>query len=151
MYEFRVNDKIYKVKYGYGVLYKSDLIDRIMNSMSDEDPTAQARNIIGLTAELLLEGLQKKHSDEFGYETDSEREQMILKVCDMLDDYEDENLDADGNHMKDGFTLFNDLQGELVKNGFLSRIMNETQEVAAEQNATVVPQDHQKKKTGAKR
>ena len=152
MYEFRVNDKIYKIKFGYGVLYTSDLIDRVMNAttMSDDDAAGTMRNLIGLTAELLLAGLQKRHADEFGYETESERKEALKKVCDMIDDYEDENLDADGNHVKDGYTLFNELQEELVKNGFLSRIMAEAQGVAANQNATKIPRDHQKKKAGVR-
>ena len=115
MFEFRVNDKIYKIKYGYGVLYKTDLIDRVVNATINpqENLAESMRNIIGLTAELLLAGLQKRHADEFGYETEEERDNMIKKVCDLIDDYEDENLDQEGNHVKDGYTLFNDLQDEL--------------------------------------
>lgn len=152
MFELRVNDKIYKVKFGYGVLYKSDLIDRVLTAStgSAEKPADAIKNLIGLTSELLLAGLQKRHYDEFGYETDEEREEMILKVCDLIDDYEDENTDADGNREKDGFTLFNDLQTELEKNGFLSMIARTGMETAAEQNATVVPMDHQQKKRGRK-
>ena len=148
MYEFRVNDKIYKIKFGYGVLYKSDLIDRVLTASSGNSESAAdtIKNLIGLTSELLLAGLQKRHYDEFGYETDSEREEMILKVCDMIDDYEDENSGENGGEKKDGFTLFNDLQGELEKNGFLSMITKAGMEVAAEQDATVVPMDHQKRK-----
>ena len=149
MYLFRVGDEAYKVKFGYGVLYKTDLIDRVMNATSTNQstPADLIKNMIGLTAELLLEGLQKKHSDEFGYETDEEREKMILKVCDMIDEYEDEHSE-DG---MDGFSLFNDLNAELERNGFLSRIMSEAQETAAEMDATKIPTDHQAKaKTKAK-
>lgn len=147
MYEFRVNDKIYKVKYGYGVLYKSDLIDRVLTASSGNENAADAiKNLIGLTAELLLAGLQKKHSDEFGYDPDSEteRHEMIMKVCDMIDDYEDENRDLE--EPKDGFTLFNDLQRELENNGFLSQITRTGAEMMADQNATVVPIDHKAKR-----
>ena len=147
MYEFRVNDKIYKVKFGYGVLYKSDLIDRVLTASSGAaDNAADAiKNLIGLTAELLLAGLQKKHSDEFGYdpESESERNEMIYKVCDLIDDYEDENRNLEDP--KDGFTLFNDLQKELENNGFLSQITKAGQEALTEQNATVVPMDHKKR------
>ena len=59
MYEFRVNDRIYKVKFGYGVLYKSDLIDRVLTASTGdaEKPADAIKNLIGLTAELLLAGL----------------------------------------------------------------------------------------------
>ena len=148
MYELRVNDRIYKVKFGYGVLYKSDLIDRVLTASNAdaEKPADALKNLIGLTAELLLAGLQKRHRDEFGYETDSEREAMILKVCDLIDDYEDEHTDQDGNRDKDGFSLFNELQGELEKNGFLSMITAGAQTMMVEQDATVVPMDHQKRR-----
>ena len=143
MYLFCVGDEAYKVKFGYGVLYKTDLIDRVLNATNtqQENPAEFIKNMIGLTAELLLEGLQKKHKDEFGYETDEEREKMILKVCDMIDDYEDEH----GDDGMDGFSLFNDLNAELERNGFLSRITESVGEVAAEMDATKIPQDHQTK------
>lgn len=145
MYVFHVNDEDYKVKFGYGVLYKSDLIDKLVNAMNDEtDPAEYIKNVMGLTAELLLAGLQKNHSDEFGYETEEEKNQQILKVCDLIDDYED-----DSDESKTGFTLFLDLQGELEKNGFLSEIMGETKKAAAKQNATVIPMD--RKKAGQKK
>ena len=156
MYEFKVNGNKYKVKFGYGVLYKSDLIDRVLTASTGdaEKPADAIKNLIGLTAELLLAGLQKKHSDEFGYdpESEEERNEMIIKVCDLIDDFEDEHTDEDGNRDADGFTLFNDLQGELEKNGFLSMITTAGAEAAANQDATIVPQDHKKtrsRKVGA--
>lgn len=152
MYEFKVNGKTYKVKYGYGVLYKSDLIDRVLTASTGdaEKPADAIKNLIGLTGELLLAGLQKNHRDEFGYDPDSETERnaMILKACDLIDDYEEEHTDEDGNRDADGFSLFNDLQGELEKNGFLSMITTAGAEAIAEQNATKVPQDHKKRKVG---
>lgn len=145
MYVFHVNGDDYKVKFGYGVLYKSDLIDRVVNVTSDTtNPAESIKNVIGLTAELLLAGLQKNYSDEFGYETDEEKEKQILKVCDLIDDYEDESDDG-----KNGFTLFNDLREELEKNGFLSEILGATKEAAAKMNSTVIPMDH--KRTGRKK
>lgn len=153
MYEFRVNDKIYKIKYGYGVLYKSDLIDRVFAASTGaaDTPADVIKNFIGLTAELLLAGLQKCHSDEFGYdpESESERNAMIQKVSNLIDDYEDEHANDDPDNKKDGFSLFNDLQAELEKNGFLSRIAATAAEEAAEQNATIIPTDHQRKRRKA--
>ena len=46
-------------------------------------------------------------------------------------------------------TLLKDLQNELEKNGFLSRIAAATAEEAAEQNATIIPTDHQRKRRKA--
>ena len=145
MYEFKVNGNNYKVKFGYGILVQSDLIDRLMEAYTTENksPAAVAKTMIGLTTELLMAGLQKYHSDEFGYdpESETERKEMYRKVCDLIDDYEDEEGD------QDSFTLFNDLQAELEKNGFLSKIARSGQEAAKTQNATVLPMDHQAKKS----
>ena len=152
MYKFHVGDKDYKVQFGYGVLYKSDLIDRVVKIGTEPNNQAEyIKNFIGLTAELLLEGLQKKHSDEFGYETDEERDEKVLKVCDLIDEYEDESEvdEKTGKKVHDGFTLFEDLTKELEKNGFLSKILGEVQTMAANQNATVIPMG--RKKAGQKK
>lgn len=153
MYEFRVNDKIYKVKFGYGVLYQSNLIDKVIavSAGNPDNPADTVKNMMGITAELLLAGLQKKHKDEFGYDWDSESERkaMVLKACDLIDDYEDEHRNdevADGETPPNGFTLFNELQAELEKNGFLSMITRSGAEALSEQGSTVVPLDHQKKR-----
>lgn len=150
MYVFKVNGDSYKIRFGYGVLYKTDLIDRVIKATSGqtdegESPADVIKNLLGLTAELLLEGLQKHHKDKFGYDTDEEREQRILEVCDLIDDFEDEHADDESDDKIDGSTLFVDLQKELERNGFLSRISQGSQEALAEENATVVPMDRQKK------
>ena len=145
MYLFRVGGNTYKIQFGYGVLYKSDLIDRVISATSQnaENPASTIKNLIGLTAEMLLEGMQKKHRDQFGYETPEEREKRIIEICDLLDEYEDEH--AEDETPLNGFTLFADLQKEMERNGFLSQINRQSEETAVEQDATVVPQDHQQK------
>ena len=150
MYLFRVGGNTYKIAFGYGVLYKSDLIDRVINATQQnaENPASTIKNMIGLTAEMLLEGLQKKHKDQFGYDTPEEREQRIIEICDMLDEYEEEH--AEDETPLNGFTLFADLQKEMERNGFLSQISNRTEEAVVDQDATVVPQDHKAKKRGEK-
>lgn len=157
MYVFKVNNDEYNVKYSYRVLCETDLIDRVIDTMAsgddDKDGATQFKDLLKLTAELLLAGLQKYHRDEFGYDTDSEKKEKLFIVYDMIDDYEDEHRDEPEDSRKDSATLFIDLQGELENNGFLSRIGRSGQENLEEQNATVVPMDHQKsskKKNGAK-
>lgn len=153
MYELKVNDKIYKVRFGYYELYQNDLMDRFFEAMDGgaDNASATIKNLMGLTGELLLAGLQYYHDDEFGYDPESqtERKQMLRKACRLVDDYEEEHVAEE----KGGFDLFNDLQAELEKNNFLSRITKVGMEAAAEQNATVVPQDHlaakRKSKAGA--
>ena len=67
MFTFKVGDKEYKVKFTYGLLCKTDLMDRIMNQSQDTGANA-FRSSMENVAELILAGLQKNHKDEFGYD-----------------------------------------------------------------------------------
>lgn len=135
MITLKVNDKDYKLVFGYGALLKTDILDRIQNSNKEG-----LKGAISLLPELLLVGLQKRHKDEFGWETESEKEVALDKVYDILDEYESESTE---DNPQDGFTLLQQMNDELGKNGFLSRIMKIAE--AESQNATKIPQDHKKK------
>lgn len=141
MVTFAVNGKEYKVVFGYGLLTQSDVLDKVQEITSGQERNLQ--KLISILPELLLAGLQKKHKDEFGYETESERTVAFQKVCDLLDDYEDEGTEE---NPKSGFDLYKILDTELEKNGFLSGLLNAVAEAqAVEKNATKIPQDHKKK------
>lgn len=139
MFSFKVKDKEYKVKYGYGVLCNSDLIDKV-TSIGENNSFKDAMKTV---VELILAGLQKCHKDEFGYETENEEEIALGKVYDLLDEYEDESTEE---NPKSGYDLFEKCQEELMKNGFLSQMRKNAKENAKEQDATVIPQDHKPKK-----
>lgn len=135
MITLKVNNKEYKLVFGYGALLKTDILDRIQNSNKEG-----LKGAISLLPELLLVGLQKRHKDEFGWETESEKEVALDKIYDLLDEYENESTE---DNPQDGFTLLQQMNDELGKNGFLSRIMKMVE--AESQNATKIPQDHKKK------
>lgn len=135
MITLKVNNKEYKLVFGYGALLKTDILDRIQNSNKEG-----LKGAISLLPELLLVGLQKIHKDEFGWETESEKEIALDKIYDLLDEYESESTD---DNPQDGFMLLQQMNDELGKNGFLSRIMKMVE--AENQNATKIPQDHKKK------
>lgn len=141
MFSFKVNDKEYKVKFGYGVLSRTNVL---MKASSLAGMAENMQEVVGILPELLLVGLQKKHKDEFGYETENEEKAAYEKVCDLLDDYEDESTDE---NPKNGFDLFQKISKELEKNGFLSGLIKETEKMEAEekQGITKIPQDHKKK------
>ena len=128
MYIFKIHGKEYKVRYGYRTVCENDILDRVMNIGRTEDGTVKGliHNLVETTAELLLVGLQKYHSKEFGYGSDEERQKRIGEIIDMLDDYEDESTEE---HEQDAASLLKDLQGELEKNGFLSAIAKMGQEM----------------------
>lgn len=142
MFSFKVRDKEYKVRFGYRVLCRTNLIDRVVNITRQKDEEHAFQNMISTVAELLLAGLQKSHRDEFGYETDAEKDAALERIYDMLDAYEDESTEESP---QDGFAMFEKLQEELMKNGFLSKITEANAKAAERQNATKLPQGHKKK------
>ena len=140
MFSFKVGDKEYKVKYGYGVLCNSDLIDKVTSIGQENNGFKGAMKTV---AELILAGLQKCHKDEFGYETESEEETALAKVYDLMDEYEEESTEE---NPQSGYTLFEKCNEELMKDGFLSEMTKRRADNAKEQDATVIPQDHKPKK-----
>lgn len=129
MYIFKIHGKEYKVRYGYRTVCENDILDRVMRIGNSEDGTAKGliNNLVKTTAELLLVGLQKYHSKEFGYKDEKEKLKRIDEILDLLDDYEDESTEE---HEQDAATLLKNLQDELEKNGFLSTIAKMGQEMS---------------------
>lgn len=129
MYIFRIHGKEYKVRFTYRTVCEGDILDKISDATDFEGLGIRGtiEKISKATAELLLVGLQKYHSKEFGYSTDEEKAQRIEEMLDLFDDYEDESTDE---HEQSAATLFSDLQGELQKNGFLSAMMTAIEETS---------------------
>lgn len=139
MFSFSANGKTYKVKFGYGVLTQSDILTQASSMGAINNP----KDMIKMLPELILVGLQKKHKDEFGYETEEEKKIAYDKVCDLLDDYEDESTEENPHN---GFTLFEKASQELEKNGFLSGMVKAMEEKSEEEKKLPkTPQDHKKK------
>lgn len=141
MVTFSANGKEYKIVFGYGLLTQSDVLDKVQEITGGKE--RDIKKLISILPELLLAGLQKKHKEEFGYETESERAVAFQKVCDLLDDYESEGTEE---NPKSGFDLYKILSSELEKNGFLSGLLNTVADAQAqEKNATKLPLDHKQK------
>ena len=135
MYIFKIHGKEYKVRFTYRTVCEGDILDKISDATDFEGLNigGMIARISKATAELLLVGLQKYHSDEFGYKDDKEKAQRIEEMLDLFDDYEDESTEE---HEQSAATLFSDLQEELQKNGFLSAMMTAVEQTAkAEQIA----------------
>jgi hypothetical protein len=133
MYSFKIHGKEYKVRFTYRMVCKGDLLDKVSNLNLDEmDAKGIVDKLATTTAELLLAGLQKYHSDEFGYKTDEEKADRIDAMLDLFDDYEDESTE---DKQQSAATLFQDLQGELEKNGFLSAMMKAADEAEKAQTS----------------
>ena len=119
-----INGKEYKIKYGYeatarcGVGNTVEELEALMEKGGNMD-WADVDKILKLLPNILLAGLQKFHKDEFGYnyETGDGRQDALDKTFELVDDYFDENEGADF------VDLFNLLQEEMLKNGFLARLL----------------------------
>nr|DAZ66088.1 MAG TPA: tail assembly chaperone protein [Caudoviricetes sp.] len=139
MFSFSANGKTYKVKFGYGVLTQSDILTQVSSMGAINNP----KDMIKMLPELILVGLQKKHKDEFGYETEEEKKIAYDKVCDLLDEYEDDSTEE---NPQNGFILFEKASQELEKNGFLSGMVKAMEEKSEEEKKLPkTPQDHKKK------
>lgn len=120
MYLFKIHGKEYKVRFTYRAICRGDVLDKFTeatNFAGLETAKDMMNQIVTATAETLIAGLQKYHSEEFGYKDEKEHDALVDKVLDWFDDYEDESTE---DEPKSALTLLNDLQGELEKNGFLS-------------------------------
>jgi hypothetical protein len=127
MYIFKIHGKEYKVRFTYRMICEGDLLDKVsaVGDFSELDAKGILSKLAITTAELLLAGLQKYHSDEFGYKDENDRKALIDEVLDLFDDYEDESTEE---NPQSAYTLFRDLQGELERNGFLSAMMTAAEE-----------------------
>ena len=150
MFILNVGDKKYKIQYKYRTLVGTDVIDKIVGigeMIGEKNAAEMFKSVINTTAEMLLVGLQSNHSDEFGFDSDEERREKLLDVLDLMDEYEEANTDENGECQDGGYSLFMKLQQELERNNFLSSMTKGVRQAASDQNATVIPMDHQAKKS----
>lgn len=134
MFSFCVNDKEYKVKFGYGVLRKTGLLTKISN-VDNGDLGA----LVNTFPEMLAVGLMKYQPD-FEFTSEKEKENVLMKTCNLLEDYEDEHED----NPNAGYELYEKLNKELERVGFLSGILNTAKEEMQEQTNQTA--EHGKKK-----
>lgn len=128
MKEIAIGKKKYKIQYGYKVVAKYGILKKVIKIESllggengeDIDFMDGLADIMDVLAELLLAGLQKNHSDEFGFNilNGSGKDEAKDKVYDLLDDYYSE---AD----EDALGLFAELSEELQNSGFLALLLRQ--------------------------
>lgn len=126
MLNLKIGEKEFNIKFGYNITLKSKLISKMVevgNEISQDNEMDTTENLLKIEEmmlfipEVLLIGLQKNHRAEFGYNYDTKEgmEESLEKVCDLLDDYfEEEGADI--------IKLYNDLQNEMLNEGFLKNV-----------------------------
>lgn len=122
MTTIKFGEKELQIKFGYEATLKSGIIPKIAQMDLKEDGIETVNAILELLPELILIGAQKFHEKELGYDLDNkeQKESQMKKIYSMLDDYFDQE-DADGN------VLYGLLLTEMLKNGFLSKMLKQEQ------------------------
>lgn len=120
MVTIKVKDKEYKIRFGYKVLCDTDVIDNVVKITSVENPSV--KDVMEVISNLLLAGLQKYHSNEFGYDKVG-IDVAKQRVYDLMDDYEDEGTEE---NPQDCYELFTKIQTDLFETGFFKRVLKET-------------------------
>ncbi len=156
MLKLKVKEKEYILKFGYRVLAKTTLLKDVVgiqtmfkdskeneqNENDDEETEKIVENLpmlIEVNSNLVLAGLQRYHEEfRVDYDNPESVKAGLEKVYDFMDDYMDEE---DSIAV---FDLFGMMIGELTDNGFLSKKSPQMEQAATEQDATIIPMDHQK-------
>lgn len=125
-------DKEYTIKFGYKATVKSGIIKKLAKAESEKENEDGFESIEGLLLvlpEMLVVGLQVHHSDEFGYNIDTNEgyQEKVDKAFDVLDKW----LENKDNSFID---LYNQLEQELIGDSFLSSLFQRA--VAEEQKTT---------------
>lgn len=138
MMKLNVQDKEYKVKFGYNCFCDTDLIDRVQdmtNLFTEQDiendkqasQIGKIKELFIVVRELLYYGFAKYNPVN-----------NIAEIGDILDDYIDEEVEGEERGLLQLFTL---LSNELFKSGFLSNLNSTTKM----ENGVKKPTDHLKK------
>lgn len=131
MLTLKIGEKELNVKYGYEATLKTKLLSRMAKRESGGTESMEnVEELLLFLPELLLVGLQKFHSDDYGfdYESGKGKDEQIAKMFSLIEDYIDENDE------EDAITLYNELTEEMMKNGFLKSMYQKELSKAAEQN-----------------
>lgn len=130
MLTIKVKDKEYTIKFGYEPTLKSRLLSRVAKmtvnmKKGSENNLEQIEDMLLFLPDVVLIGLQKFHSDEFGYNLDTNEgyEEAKEKAFSLVGDY----VDTGDVDITDFFT---ELQEELTANGFLKKLFEKEVEKA---------------------
>lgn len=133
----KLGGKEYTIQFATRPSLKSHILQDIMKTQDMEYISSMEDILLEILPKTLLVGLQMHHNDEFGYDykTNNGYDEQLEKVSDILYDAIDTN---EVNCMD----LFDDMQEEMMTNGFLAQMMESLERAQA--------QEQEKKKTPSK-
>lgn len=129
----KLGGKEYTIQFATRPSLKAHILQDIMKTQEMEDISSMEGILLETLPKVLLVGLQMHHSDEFGYDynTNNDYDEKFEKVSGILYGAIDTN---EINCMD----LFADMQEEMMTNGFLAQMM-ESLERAQEQEKKKTP------------
>lgn len=125
MLKLNVKGTEYNIKFGYAPTVKTRLISRVAEKEAggggeetENNGLSKIEDVLLFLPEILLIGLQVFHKDEFGfdYDTGEGKAEKLEKAFEIVDEYvndEDAEMDA--------MELYQALEMEMLKNGFLRK------------------------------
>lgn len=140
MYNLKIGEKEFYIKFGYKPTLKSGIITKmIQHEDSEGKKISSAEDLMLFIPEVLLVGLQRNHKDEFGYnyDTNERKKESLDKVFDLMDEYFD---NEDANLTK----LYADLQQEMFTESFLKSLFQDEspkEEASVEQEEKTAPKN----------
>lgn len=140
MMKLNIEQKEYKVKFGYNCFCDTDLMDKVQSLaglFSKEETSSDAevgqigkmKDLFCVVRELLFVGFTKYNPVS-----------NVQEVGDILDLYIDEETEEKRGLLE----LFTCLSDELLSGGFLSSLMGEAAEDSQMENGAKKPTDHKK-------
>lgn len=133
MMTLKIGEKEFKISFGYEPTLKSRLLSRMAKMTAGMDNNngdlEKVEDMLLFIPDVLLVGLQKEHEEyRYNLDTREDYEEKKNMAFSLVAEYFD-----DGEH--DAIELFNQLQEEMTKNGFLKKMFeNEMEKVQANSN-----------------
>ncbi len=112
----KVGEKELNVKFGFEATLKTRLLSRMAKMEKEKEGGMESmEDMMLFLPDVLLIGLQKFHSDEYGfnYENGEGKNEQLEKMFPLIEEY------FDFNEKEDAITLYNGLTEEMLQNGFL--------------------------------
>lgn len=127
MTKIKIGKKNYDIFFAMQPTVQSGIVGKLAEVESRKEWGADNfGDFLATVTELLLVGLQKNYKDEYGYNylTGEGKDEALAKAYDLMDQLAEDDSDYDYTD------LYNDLQTELLENGFFKKLFQKEQEKA---------------------
>ena len=134
MTKIKIGKKEYSIYFAMQPTVQSGIVGKLAQVEERQEWGAENfGDFLATLTELLLVGLQKNYKDEFGYNylTGEGKDEALSKAYDLMDQFA-EDTDSDYDYTD----LYNDLNAELLENGFFKKLFQKEQEKETKKTKT---------------